>query len=526
MPAIKYGSIKSKVSDNLFAAKPIEPLVIPPSANNLEPFEKWLILGNDRYGNCNAVAWANQRRLVSSKLGSKEVYPALDQVLEFYKTQNPKFDPKSNENGAKSPADGGMSIQKGLDFLVQNGGPDGTKALAFAKVDVKNVQDVQAALATFGSLWLGIKVLDNNGQEFEDGKPWTVSADAGHFERHAVLAGGYNPEVQFVTWGRIASFSQGYWTGLLDNPDLRDMVDEAWVVIWPEHVGTRRFMIGVNFQQLAEEFHELTGRILDFPAAPFSSLYFIKALNCGSGVVEVHNAVADDSYATSKVHAVTPIQVNDAPNGTWVVESKDVYFIKTANTGTGSIEVHRLSSESNYSAVDLHQPSGFKAGGASSGIFTIDNGDLYFIKTENTDGGFIELYMAGHQKSFAKIEQHATSTFACGDASNGYLTVRGGDLYLIKTRNTGSGKVEVYVSDGEKDYKNCKHHLTWFSTDDDKNGTWDIGTKGDLYFIKTKNPGSGRVEVHVATADSDYQEVSHYASVYDAADGSNGFWCV
>ena len=477
------------------------------------------MLGNDKIRNCNAVAWANQRRLVSSKLGSKELYPGLNQVLEFYKTQSSKFDPESKEFGPGSPADKGMNIQIGLKSLVEQGGPDGTRALAFAKVDVNIVQDVQAALATFGSLWLGIKVLDSNMQEFDDGKPWTVSGDASKFDRHAVLAGGYNPEVQFVTWGQTASFSQGYWK-------MKDMIEEAWVVIWPEHVGTRRFMVGVNFQQLAKEFHELTDRTLDFPVAPFNSLYFIKALNCGSGVVEVHNAVADDSYATSKVHAVTPIQVNDAPNGTWVVESKDVYFIKAANTGTSSIEVHRLSSGSTYSAFDLHQPSGFSAGEASNGIFTIDNGDLYFIKTKNTGTGFIEVQMAGHQKSFAKIEHHATSTFPCGDASNGYLTVRGGDLYLIKTRDTGSGKVEVYIADGDKDYKNRKQHLTWFSTSDDKNGTWDIGTKGDLYFVKTKNPGSGRVEVHVATADSSYQAVSHYASVFGAADGLNGSWCV
>lgn len=526
MPAIKYGSIKSQASDNAFAAKPVEPLVIPLSANNLEPFEKWLSLGNDRYSNCVAVTWANQRRLVSSKLGSKEIYPSLDQVYEFYKTQNSDFDPEAKKLEGGPHYDKGMIIQKGLESLVNQGGPDGVRALAFAKVDVKNFQDVQAALATFGSLWLGVEVLDNNRQEFWNGKPWTVSANSKRIEKHAVLAGGYNPEVQFVTWGQTASFSQGYWSGLLDDPELTELIDEAWVVIWPEHVGTRRFMIGVDFQQLAEEFYELTGRKLDFPVAPFNSLYFIKTLNCESGVVEIHNAIADDSYATSKVHAVTPIQVNDAANGTWAVESKDVYFIKTANTGSGTIEVHRLSSASTYAAFDIREPSGFSDGEDSNGIFTIDNGDLYFIKTKSTDTGFIEVHMAGHQKHFANIEYHATSTFQSGDASDGLLTIRGGDLYLIKTRDTGSGKVEVYIADGQKNYDNRKKHVTWFSTDDDKNGTWDIGTKGDLYFVKTKNTGSGRIEVHVATAESDYQDVSHYASVYDAGDGSNGFWCV
>ena len=206
-----------------------------------------------------------------------------------------------------------MSIQGSLKFSVKNDGPDGTRVLAFAKVDVKLVQEDEAALATFESLC--IKVFENKLQEFRDGRHWIVSPDGSKIGKLAVLAGGYNPEVQFVTWGRTASFSQGYWK-------MKNMIDEAWVVIWPEHVGTRHIMTGVNFQQLAGEFHRLTGRTLDFSAAPFNSLYFSKALNCGSGVVELHNAVADDDHVTSEAQAVAPIQYNDALDGTWIVEHK------------------------------------------------------------------------------------------------------------------------------------------------------------------------------------------------------------
>lgn len=160
--------------------------------------------------------------------------------------------------------------------------------------------------------------------------------------------------------------------------------------------------------------------------------------------------------------------------------------MKTAITGSGTIEVHRLSSPSTYSAFDIHEPSGFSAGKASNGTFTIDNGDLCFMKTKSTDTGFIEVYMAGHQKRFANIEYHATSTFYCDDASDGYLTVCGGDLYLIKTRDTGSGKVEVYATEGGKNYEKRKKRVTWFSTGDDKNGNVGYWNEGRLILCQDK----------------------------------------
>ena len=73
LPAIKNGSNTFQGSNDASAAKHVELLVIPPGANSLEPFEEWLILGNDKYGDCNAVLWANERRLVSPKLGPKEL---------------------------------------------------------------------------------------------------------------------------------------------------------------------------------------------------------------------------------------------------------------------------------------------------------------------------------------------------------------------------------------------------------------------------------------------------------------------
>ena len=114
--------------------------------------KNWDVLGDDVYGDCNAVAWANQRRLVTFKLGNQETYPTLKQVLQFYKIQYANFDSRNPE----PPGEGGMQIRAGLEYLVKEGGPDGIKAVAFAAVNVTSISDVHAALAIFGCLWLGI----------------------------------------------------------------------------------------------------------------------------------------------------------------------------------------------------------------------------------------------------------------------------------------------------------------------------------------------------------------------------------
>ena len=501
---------------------PTDPVDIPVSADNLAPFSDWQVLGNDTWSDCVAVAWANTRRLVTSKLGLTELYPTLDEVLAFYKTQNPKFDPQGGSNdGPGSIADDGMIIQTGLEYLHNNKGPDGVAPIAFAKVDTTNMEDVEAALATFGSLWLGIVILDNNYIEWKNHQPWAVNGSSQFKDRHSVIAGAYNPNIHFVTWGGVTNFTQDYWNGSVGGTPL---VEEAWVVIWPEHVGTRRFMVGVDFQQLATEYQKVTGISFQFPVAPFNSLYrAISVRENNTAYVAVQDATADDSYATSKINARTPIALDDLFLGTWVAESNDVYLIKTKQCASNTIEIHRLFGSLGYTGRDLLITTAFPASESSNGTFTIDNGDLYFIKTQNVGTGFVEVKFASHQKGFNSIDYDGTSTIQASDASNGYLTVSGGDLYLIKTRNVASGKVEVYIADGDKDYKNLRQYVTGFDASEDLNGTWTIGTDANLYFIKTQNTDSHRVEVQIATTGNDYRSNVHFATVFTTGDG---FWCV
>jgi hypothetical protein len=253
--AFKYGR-KTPSNTPAIALKSIlrSAVSIPPhpvSEDALAQLSGWQMLGNDTYGDCVAVTWANERKIISTILGGKPTYPTLSQVYSLYKTQNPNFPNDDN----------GMDIQTCLSYLVKNGGPDGVKPVAFAKVDVTNLEEVKAALAIFGMVWVGINVLNANMDEFNNGQPWDFVSASALDGGHSVVAGGYlgtaSNDVRFITWAQETGFTDAFWA---------HQAEEAWVVIWPEHLGTKQFQQGIDQQALASAYTALTGRT--FPVQP------------------------------------------------------------------------------------------------------------------------------------------------------------------------------------------------------------------------------------------------------------------
>jgi hypothetical protein len=223
------------------------------------------MLGNDAAGDCVAVTWANVRRIVTTLLTASPSYPSQDEVWKVYQTQNPGFDPNGGaSDGPGSPCDNGMDIQTLLEYLVSTGGPDGVKACGFAAVDHTSPAEVKAAIALFGYVWTGISVLRANMSEFGAGQPWNYVPGSPVDGGHSIVTGGYGPpgpgalggDERFITWAQETSFTDEFWA---------HCVEEAWVVIWPEHLGSETFLAGVDTAQLAADFQEITGK--PFPAS-------------------------------------------------------------------------------------------------------------------------------------------------------------------------------------------------------------------------------------------------------------------
>jgi hypothetical protein len=228
----------------------------------------WEMLGNDVAGDCVAVTYANVRRLVTGTLAT-EVYPSQAEVWQVYKTQNPDFDPNGdpNVNGPGSQADGGMDIQTLLEYLVKTGGPDGVKAVGFASVNTADPDEVKAAIAIFGYVWTGINVLQANMDEFNTDRPWDYVAGSPLDGGHSVVTGGYGApgagplggDERFITWAEETSFTDAFW---------QHETEEAWVVIWPEHLGSDEFLAGVDMAAFAADYTEITGKPFPAPVPP------------------------------------------------------------------------------------------------------------------------------------------------------------------------------------------------------------------------------------------------------------------
>lgn len=225
-----------------------------------------------------------------------------------------------------------------------------------------------------------------------------------------------------------------------------------------------------------------------------------------------------DGVWTMQTHGKHPLIPIFKPN---------LIFIKTANTASGKTEMHIASGNSNYQKRILDTATTFAPendgtwltayntvyAGLPGFPITSEFPDLVFIKTANTPSGYVEVHIASGSSNYQTRILETATTFNC--ESNGTWLMadydRDGipDLVFIKTSNTPSGKVELHIASGSSRYQkriletptafDCENDGIWTMAD------WDGDGRPDLVFIKTTNTPSGNVEVHIASAASNYQ---------------------
>jgi hypothetical protein len=219
----------------------------------------WQLLGNDAAGDCASVAWANERHAVTSALTTAS-YPTQDMVWTVYRSQNPGFAPGHGPHGYGSDDDAGMMMQELQNYLHTTGGADGVKSVAFASVDVGDREQIEASIAIFGGVSWGVTVTKANEQEFSARQGWDYVPGSPAVGGHAIYGCGYgDTQERFITWATETAFTDAFRT---------HQADEAWVTIWPEHLGTRAFQQGVDLAALKAAYLAITGRVLDVPDVP------------------------------------------------------------------------------------------------------------------------------------------------------------------------------------------------------------------------------------------------------------------
>jgi hypothetical protein len=263
-PSRKTGRRKPKNAPALLLAELLTGIV-PAHPVTVDHFLKLLfgLYGNDRFGVCGPTSVANLIRLVSAGLLGSEIQPSQDDVYDLYRRSgNPNFNPNLSPEDPRQE-DNGVDMQTMLEELLRNGIGDGKggkiKPLAFAKVNVKDDAELEAAVSIFGGVIWGVN-LQTAQQAQTDATPprWDYKRSS-EWGGHAVLNGAFEiGKLEDVeSWAERVQTTEAFRTNQLE---------EAWVVVWPWNIDHPAFQEGVDVAALAADYKALTGK--ELPIAP------------------------------------------------------------------------------------------------------------------------------------------------------------------------------------------------------------------------------------------------------------------
>lgn len=241
-------------------------------------------------------------------------------------------------------------------------------------------------------------------------------------------------------------------------------------------------------------------------------LCYIKTENQDSGKIEVTCKSGASKFEDGQ-HYVTGLDAFQGNKGTFFMRDydgdgrADLIFIKIVDTGTSSVEVHVLTASSNYQQFAIE--TGTFITPEDNGVWSMsDAGDLVYIKTRDTGTDTIEVHISSRSSGYKHWVTEQGTGFPVGDSESETWRVapksssgQFPDLYYIKTSG-GVKHAEVHAVTAASIWKT--HNIDvesafpvgqiaeWMMVD------WTHGDYPDLAYIKVKNTGTGKVEVHIA----------------------------
>lgn len=208
------------------------------------------MMGNDKWGDCVCADEGHSQQVVSGILTGAQVIPTLDQIVEWYKTQNPSWNPTSGGEG------NGMDMQTFCEYLTS---PAQKVLLGFAKVDFHNIQMFQAAIFLGLSIKVGVQLQQAQmGKQYDEGL-WDYVPGSPNIGGHDICFVGYNDgtkRYQLITWGKLIECTQAF----VDN-----LADEAWFPLRQWHVDHPTFWNHFDIAAFAQAVSAITGGKVNIP---------------------------------------------------------------------------------------------------------------------------------------------------------------------------------------------------------------------------------------------------------------------
>ena len=271
----------------------------------------------------------------------------------------------------------------------------------------------------------------------------------------------------------------------------------------------------------------------DFNNDGHADLFCIKVRNTGTGRVEVHVLDGAANFQSFVLQTGTPILLSDSRNFVFGLGDfngdgiADLYALKVRNTGSGTLEVHVLDGASGFQQFLVQTGTPIIQADIGNFVFGLGGSNpaflpsfpapaaegfpnLYALKVRNTGTESLEVHILAGATNFQTYLLQTGTPIEAADVRN-FIFGLGDfhdddnvpDVYGLKFRNTGTGKLEVHLLDGSKNFLQFEFQAgTRIVGADIHNFVFGVGDfngdeTADLYAIKVRNTGSGYVEVHV-----------------------------
>lgn len=189
-------------------------------------------------------------------------------------------------------------------------------------------------------------------------------------------------------------------------------------------------------------------------------LFLIKTANTGTGNVEVHSLTHTSWYTSYHVHAGTPIPLADASKFQFLIAilSRDLFCIKTASTGTGRVEVHSLTAGSNYNRWHRTAATPLQFGGKRTFLLS-ENDDLFVVTTGDTASKRVEVHSLTAASNYQDYHVTAVTPITFDDAFNyRFLLGPGRELFYVKVAFAGTRRMELFSLTAASNY--AQIHVT------------------------------------------------------------------
>ena len=219
---------------------------IPQSIDWTAGITNFLMCGNDTVGDCTCAGAAHLEMIWESNAKTSTVptteEPLTSQVLAAYSAI-------TGYNPSDPNTDTGADLLTVLNYWTNN--PIANYNIkAYTQLPLNNLNDIRAAIALFGGVYMGVQLPDDAQTAFSNGQPWIDTTDNNIEGGHCIVLVGYTPQYfTAISWGAKQLLSPDWFT---------KYADEAYAVISPQWInayGTAPS--GFNLAQLEADLQAL-----------------------------------------------------------------------------------------------------------------------------------------------------------------------------------------------------------------------------------------------------------------------------